>query len=529
MNPYSRTPKLQNGIGRYEEYGALLLYFHEGEMPQLYRNSALSTRFMTKRSRYSLLFVLGSFVLMFGCSGVSTAPQAPPATYPVVAISDIHFNPFDDPTLYPGLAAAPASQWKSIFQSAQSLSKKAPSTWKSDTNYPALVLALAGVRQNLGASPVVLFAGDMLGHNMPLNFCLAYSNLPPATTCGPLDATGTAAMQQFIDKTVAFVSMQIRAAVGNVPVIFVPGNIDTYSAYGTGPDTTFLSDNANTFYTQLLNGSVDQASFQSTFTTIGSYSAQLLGSNLRIIAFDSNPLAQSPYLPPLDPYTELTWLDSQLAAAQSAGQKVWLIMHVPPGANTTATAQNAAKGVAPNPAEDDEAAMMWEPQYQIEFMQILSRYPGLIAMGITGHTHMDEFRVLPTGDVMFGIPGISPCFGNNPAFKIFTLSQDKQMPMDYQSINYNLAVSPPPAQFNGLYTFSTAYGATANTTLESSLQQLYPQLTPTAPGTATFLDYYVSSSATFPWNMANTGNWPLYGCGFSQMDEQDYVDCVNSY
>ena len=43
---------------------------------------------------------------------------------------------------------------------------------------------------------------------------------------------------------------------------------------------------------------------------------------------------------------------------------------------------------------------------------------------------------MPTGDVMFGIPGISPCFGNNPAFKIFTISPDTLMPLDYYSITY---------------------------------------------------------------------------------------------
>ena len=471
---------------------------------------------------------------MLGCGTVNSSPATPAATYPVVAISDIHFNPFDDPTLYPALAAAPASQWESIFQSAQSLSKKPSSTWGSDTNYPSLVLALASVKQNLGTSPAVLFTGDMLAHQMPLNFCLAYSNLPPAKTCGPLDGTGTAAMQQFIDKTVAFVSMQIRAAVGNAPVIFVPGNIDTYSAYGTGPDTGFLSDNATTLYTQLLNGSTDQATFQSTFTTIGSYSAQL-GSKLLVVALDSNPFAVAATPPPLDPYAELTWLDSQLAAAESADQKVWLIMHVPPGANTTETAQIAAKAGTPNQTTDDEAAMMWQPQYQIEFMQILAKYPGLITMAVTGHTHMDEFRVLPTGDVMYGIPGISPCFGNNPAFKIFTISQDTLMPMDYQSINYGLGASPAPAQFNSLYTFSTAYGASPNTSLQTSSRQLYPQLTPTGAGTPDFVNYYDSGNASLipgkniPWNMVNTVNWPLFACGISQMDTQDYVDCANTY
>jgi len=498
-------------------------------------------------SRYLFLLLVGSVLCMSGCSGGNTAsPVPPPSTYTVVAISDIHFNPLANPALFTSLNAQPASQWKSIFDNDQSTNPASYAAFGADTNYPALVLALAALKQNLGSSPVVLFSGDMLGHDLPEWFCALYSTPPisiknPPLTC-QLNAAGTVAMQSFLDKTMAFVSMEIRANVGNVPVIFVPGNIDTYSMYGTGPDTSFLSDNASTYYTQLLNSSVDQTSFQSTFTTLGSYSMQLPGSNVLAIALDSNPFAQSSYLPPLDPYAELTWLDSQLSAAQTAGQKVWLIMHVPPGTNTTETAQYAAKNAAPSPGVDDEAAMMWQAQYQAEFMLILEKYPGLIAMGITGHTHMDEFRVLPTGDVFLGIPGISPVFGNNPAFKIFTIAQASQMPMDYQTISYNLAASPAPTQFSSLYTFSTAYGATPGTTLESSLQQLYPQLTPTAAATATFINYYDAGNPTsfpyptgsgtyiqIPWNMANTANWALYSCGFSQMDESDYVECVNSY
>lgn len=495
---------------------------------------------MNRISRYFFVFLLANVVWVSGCGGGGTAPAtpvAPASNYTVVAISDIHFNPLANPTLFPSLEAANPSQWQSIFESAQTANPAAPSTFAGDTNYPLLVLTLAALKQNLGTSPVVLYSGDMLGHDLPQCFYDLYTASPIPTTLNPASCplnptvtpAETAAMQNFLDKTVAFVSMQIRAAVGNVPVIFVPGNIDTYSIYGTGPDTTFLSDNANTFYTQLLNGSANQATFQSTFTTLGSYSVQPLGSTLLVIALDSNPFAQSPYVPPLDPYAELSWLDSQLAAAQSAGQKVWLIMHVPPGANTTETASIAAKTSTPDQTSDDEAAMMWAPQYQLQFLEILSRYPNVIAMGITGHTHMDEFRVLPTGDVLLGIPGISPVFGNNPAFKIFTISGSTQMPIDYQSFNYDLTLTKLPAQFNRLYTFSTAYNATPNSTLASSLQQLYPELTPTAAGTAAFLNYYVSSDTTFPWNMANTGNWPFFGCGFSQMDTQDYVDCVNTY
>ncbi len=516
---------------------------------------------MSKFSRYLFLLVIGNVLWISGCgAGNPAAPTQASApiqasssqTYTVVAISDIHFNPLANPALFPKLLDSPASGWQSIFEADTSTPV---STFGTDTDYPSLVLALAALKQNLGSSPVIIFSGDMLGHDLPQCFYQLFAAkfftanpiptqlnpadcpLPPTTTPSQGE---TGAMQEFLDNTLAFVCMQIRANVGTVPVIFVPGNIDTYDSAGTGPDALFLANNAATYYTYLLNESVDKAPFDETFTSLGSYTAQPLGSNLMVIALDSNPFAQSPNSPPLDsldPYAELAWLDSQLAAAQLAGQKVWLIMHVPPGANTTVTAQKVGTFNSSTQIADDEAAMMWQPQYQILFMQILSKYPGLIAMGITGHTHMDEFRVLPTGDVLFGIPGISPVFGNNPAFKIFTFWSDTEVPLDYQSISYNLAASPAPTQFNTLYTFSTAYAAAfstpyvaaPNATLESSVQQLYPQLTPTAPVTATFINYYVSSSTTFPWNMANTANWPIFSCGLSQMDEPDYVDCVNSY
>ena len=77
----------------------------------------------------------------------------------------------------------------------------------TDTNYPLLVLTLASMKQHMAASPVVLFTGDMLGHNIPAMFYAAYykeSSYPSP------DPAAVAAMQQFIDKTMAFVAEQIR-------------------------------------------------------------------------------------------------------------------------------------------------------------------------------------------------------------------------------------------------------------------------------------------------------------------------------
>ncbi len=384
-----------------------------------------------------------------GCGGNSSPQPAPaPSNYEVVAFSDLHFNPLYDGTLYNALVNADASRWAAIFQNAKTVP---PSTWGTDTNYPLLVLALAAVKQRAAGSPVILFTGDLLGHGLPEIFYAHYYNRIDYPTPDP-DAV--AAMQAFVDKTVWFVTSEIRQAAGDVPVVFAIGNIDSYASHG--PDSLFLANNAETFYTQLVAGSVEHQGFLNTFTSDGYFSAQPLGANLRVISLNTNSLAVGGEG---SPDTELGWLDYELSAAEQAGQAVWLLMHVPPGADTQSTATNAAKANTPAKITDDTVSMMMVPNYQLELLTILAKYPGVVTLVLGAHTHMDEYRMIAPGIVLDGVPGISPIFGGNPAFKIFTIASATLTATDYQSIRYNL--STLPQDLTGLYTFSTAYSMRA--------------------------------------------------------------------
>ena len=75
--------------------------------------------------------------------------------------------------------------------------------------------------------------------------------------------------------------------------------------------------------------------------------------------------------------------------------------------------------------------MMWNQDYQASFLQILSNYPGIIALTLAAHTHMDEYRIMSPDNVLEITPGITPYFGNNPAFKVFTFSHYTFKPTDY--------------------------------------------------------------------------------------------------
>ncbi len=534
MRPRNYSPaKLKSANGSADKNNAGVVFPDQMGMdvaeprgvPQLAVYTLSRTRGpMNKISRYLLLIVMLIGLVMPACQDSNPlAPVQPSGSYQVVTIADLHFNPLYDPTLYAQLVAADPSLWAGIYQGSKIA---APSIGGTDTNYPLLVLALAGMQQQMAASPMVLFTGDMLGHSIPALFYTQYYQTPTYPTP---DAAATAAMQQFIDKTVAFVAGQIRAAAGNAPVMFAVGNIDTYGV-GLGPDTTYLTHNAPALYTQLLADTVSQATFVSTFTTGGYYSAKPLGSKLMVISLNSNAFVAGV---PGNSFAsaELDWLNLQLAAAQDSGQKVWIIMHVPVGANSQSTAPNAAQAGTPGQVNESTTAMMWDPGYQATFLQTLASYPGVVTFMLAGHTHMDEYRILPTGNVLEQLPSISPCFGNNPAFKVFTMGRDTQAATDYQSFYFDLA--NPAGQFAGLYQLSTSYSAQGP--LDSSLQLLYSQLVGSETQRAAYVQYYASGSTALnpnthaPWNPISNANWPIFACTISAIDEPGYIQCVNTY
>lgn len=447
---------------------------------------------------------LASAALISGCSGGGNSFA--PGSAPLLAFSDIHFNPFyaNDPKVFQELDATDASQWQGIFESA---GIAAPSLWGADTNYPLLKLALASVQQNLGASQIAIYTGDLLGHNIAGLYQQASGSSDPARAAS------------FTDKTAAFVMQQIRAAVGTIPVLFAVGNCDSYTGYG--PDSTFLAHNAQNFYTQMLNGAASQTDFMSTFKAVGNYAVDLFGGELMAIGL--NTILCSPYVPGDNSAAvnaQFAWLDTKLAAAQAAGQKVWIVMHVPVGGFLGQTAANVDSN-----GHIASAAMMWNTDYQVSFLGTIASHPGAVVMAIAGHTHMDEYRIMMPGCALEIAPGISPVFANDPAYKRFTLDLNTFVPGDYEAMKYSLGLATLPTQFEDYYTFTQAYGAPDYSA--GSLQKLLAQLASDPAKEALFRQYYYSGNNS--GNTITNLTWPVYWSGVGNVSEQGIVAAVNSY
>lgn len=458
---------------------------------------------MPRLSRRTFL-ELASATLISGCSAGKYSFA--PGSSPLLAFSDIHFNPFyaNDPKVFQALDAADAGQWQGIFESA---GVTAPSLWGADTNYPLLKLALASVQQNLGASRVAIYTGDLLGHNIAGLYEQA---------SGSSDQTRIAS---FTDKTASFVMQQIRDAAGSIPILFAVGNCDSYTGYG--PDSSFLANNAQSFYTQMLNGAADRTDFMGTFKTVGNYAVKLFGG--AVMAIGLNTILCSPYVPGDNSAAvaaQFAWLDTKLRAARAAGQKVWILMHVPVGGFLGATAANVDSN-----GHIASATMMWNADYQTSFLGTICNFPGVVVMAIAGHTHMDEYRIMLPGCPLEVAPGISPVFANDPAYKLFTLDLGTFAPGDYQAMKYSLEAQVLPTQFQNHYTFTDAYGA-PNYSPES-LETLFPKLASDPAAQALFRKYYFSGNQS--GNSITDLTWPVYWSGVGNVSEQGIVAAVNAY
>jgi hypothetical protein len=444
--------------------------------------------------RTSIATLAASAVLLGACGG---KPDAGSAT--VVAFSDVHFDPFYDPSLLDALEAHPVSEWAAIFEAS---GHRGPGTYGHTTNDVLLRRMLTALEAQEPRPALVIFGGDILVQGFPE----AYRALRPGGD--------EAALRAFALKTVTFVVRQVRAALGTTPVYFTLGNWDDYAgSFLLRPDDPFLADTAALFHEVLLQGTADRAAFDATYRAGGYYAAAVPGKDLVVVGLNTLFLApQSPAgLDAID--RELSWLDETLQSIEASGKKAWLVMHAPPGGDLATTGEHVdAQGHVADPT------MLLQAGPQQRLLAILAIHRGALAAAFTGHTHMDEYRLAVIA--MQGLPGVTAAFGNAPAFKTFTVSGDFAL-QDYATWSLDLAT--PSASFEPYYDFSEAYGLPAP--LGPSLGALFPELMWNASARSGYQERYGAGHT--PEQPITDVNWPVYWCGIAFLDARGLAGCVN--
>lgn len=149
-----------------------------------------------------------------------------------------------------------------------------------------------------------------------------------------------------------------------------------------------------------------------------------------------------------DPNGEIAWLEGQLSAAEKAGEKVFIIGHIPPA--------------------DGDCLHSWSNRYR----GLFERYQHVIRMQLYGHTHDEDWHLHrgfddghPLG--MQWVSGsLGPTHGKNPSFRIFELDAETMLPVEIRKYVMNLTDS----NYKGEITWEKMF----DTTEEYGLKDLAP-------------------------------------------------------
>jgi sphingomyelin phosphodiesterase len=243
--------------------------------------------------------------------------------------------------------------------------------------------------------------------------------------------------------SVGNLSALVRAALPGVPVLPTVGNHEGFPVNqfrGPGYDAWIYEALAADWGPWLSEEARAQLAY-------GGYYAQNVSARLRVLSYNTMFGSTLNFWLALnesdgDLGGQLAWLDSQLSAAAAAGQKVYVIGHVPPGFGTV-------------------------PAYSARLNAIFAAHRDVLAGLFYGHTHKDQVSVVTdpanASDplaVCYLAPSLTPFTNINPSFRAYYYNRTSGAVLDYEQFTMNLtfANEEDRPEFDLVYAARAAYG-----------------------------------------------------------------------
>lgn len=420
----------------------------------------------------------------------------------VLLVSDLHFDPFTaGAAVVKTLRATPTTQWARVLAAASG--GTAPSAYGSDSNYPLLVSAGAAMRQAVPHPAFVVITGDFLGHDFEQKYDSVFANTP--------DSAGAAT---FADSTMAFMARWIASVVPpEVPVYPSIGNNDS-GCNDYGMDTQFQRSAARSWAPLAQRGG-GAPGFVAAFDSGGYYTARPPKAGVTLVMMNDIYWSRS-YDAACGPdrgQRELQWLGGVLNRTRAANGRAWLAAHIPPGVDIYSSMKHPS-----------DPTLMFTAPYVAPFDSLVRANAGVVALQLTGHTHMSEFRVYTTGasggvpDV--GLPAVSPVFGNNPGFVSMRLGPGGDV-LDYTA--YAFVGSGATQHWTTLWSFDSLYRQQSVT--GAAILAAANLIAGDATVRAAWQTNYVGGRTG---QNPNNQNWQAYWCAIQNIEGPTYAACMQS-
>ncbi len=451
--------------------------------------------------------------------------RASGAAFPVLMVSDVHFEPFWDPGKAAQLAAAPVAGWKAILAAPDSADRAQrfadlQQTCRArgvDTSYPLLVSSLNAMRTDAAGIRFITVSGDLIAHAFTCKYKTVFAQATEAE------------YRSFVEKTIEFVVGALRADFPGVPVYAALGNNDSDCGdYQLDAQSEFLEQTGKIVAADLP--ATEQKEAEATFAAGGYYSAALPAPlrPARLLVLDdlfmSRRYATCSNKPdPQAAAAQIAWLKQQLERARADKEKIWVVGHIPPGVDPYSTltkGKNICAGAAPQMFLDSEA-----------LTDTLAEFGDVIQLAIFAHTHMDEMRLLePSKDdedhgrvAVKMVSSISPVDGNNPSFTVGVVDPASGVLADYRVFAASNQTGVD-TKWTEAYDYAQAYQEPSFSA--SSVAKLVEEFKadPGAQSQASenYLEHYFVGNASREIKPF----WPQYVCALGNYAEDAYRGCV---
>lgn len=428
----------------------------------------------------------------------------------VVVISDLHFDPFDPPALAAALAGSAPTTWQAAFASVDN---QAMSRSGRDTNHALLVSSLAAFAKRAADADFAIVPGDFLAHEFEDKAAKALNIAPTSPAAGEMAV-----------KTTVFVADLLADALAGKPAIVALGNNDSSCGdYRIEPGGSYLAKTRETVR-RLVGAARLESDFDETYAAAGYYAARhpTVANGLIIVLNDI--LWSTKYRDACGTGGQAAakamfgWLRDQLARQRAAGGRVWMVHHIPWGIDPYSTIAHPASSC---PAK--VVPFLQEP-FASAFPALLAEYRDVLQASFSGHTHFDDYRLLSDRQgAAIGVdkvtPAISPIFGQNPGFQVFTYDRRSGAPTDFST--WYLANPGDPshkADWRFEYTFTEAYRLPAYS--PAAVETLWKGTSTDDARLGTYQRLYAVGRGTL-----DTGNLPAYVCAIRHLDRPSFTAC----
>ncbi|KAL8220248.1 UNVERIFIED_CONTAM: Acid sphingomyelinase-like phosphodiesterase 3b [Gekko kuhli] len=222
-----------------------------------------------------------------------------------------------------------------------------------------------------------------------------------------------------------------------------------------------------------------------------------------------------------DPGGQFQWLEETLANASKAGEKIYLIGHVPPGF-----------------FEKKRGKPWFRERFNQRYIEIIQKHHAAIVAQFFGHHHTDSFRIFYSDrgspiSVMFLAPAVTPWKttlpgvhngANNPGIRVFMYDRVTLLLKDMVTYYLNLTHANLEApKWEKEYSLTEAFQVA-----DGSVQSMHLLLEKLTKDNSHLQQYYRYNSVQYDLTDCNSSCQTDHICAIQEVDFAKYNQCVKA-